>query len=58
LASPDFGYVINQLHHNRLGRLLENTGGEIFLGGKSDGDRKMELTLVKNVELDDILMEE
>jgi len=58
LKSPDIGHVITPAHRNRLKRLLDNSRGEIFIGGGVEGDVKMELTLVKNVALDDVLMED
>ncbi|KAA1472621.1 aldehyde dehydrogenase [Dentipellis sp. KUC8613] len=58
LASPDIGHVISPAHHARLSRLIKSTRGEVFLGGKTVGERKMEITVVKNVPLDDILMED
>ncbi|OBZ77611.1 Aldehyde dehydrogenase family 3 member B1 [Grifola frondosa] len=49
--------IINRSHHARLLGLLERTKGEIVLGGQHDGDRRLAPTVVKNVQLDDALME-
>lgn len=58
LKSPDIGHVISQVHHDRLSNLIESTQGEVIIGGKTAAGQKMELTVVKNVALDDILMQE
>ncbi|KAI0055289.1 aldehyde dehydrogenase [Artomyces pyxidatus] len=58
LKSPDIGHIISPLHRNRLTGLLEKTNGKIALGGGVEGDKKMEITIVKDVGVNDILMED
>lgn len=56
--SNSFGRIINHRHFERLNNLIKNTKGEIVLGGGSEAsDRFIELTIVKNVKADDVLME-
>ena len=57
LASKNFSKIINENHFKRLSKLLDETKGEIVAGGKRDeGERKIEVTLVRNVKPDDSLM--
>lgn len=58
LKSPDIGHVISEIHHDRLSNLVKNTRGKVIIGGKTAAGKKMELTVVKDVPLDDILMQE
>lgn len=57
--SESFGRIINKKHAARLLALLQNTKGEKVFGGKTDiGNRFVEITIVKNVPADDVLMGE
>ncbi|KAH9947074.1 Aldehyde/histidinol dehydrogenase [Amylocystis lapponica] len=53
-----WGKIVNAAHHARLRDLLARTKGEIVIGGEFDGDKRIALTIVKNVQLDDALMED
>ena len=58
---PDskWGKIINRRHFDRLTGLIKHTNGKIFLGGRDDpASHRIELTVVKDVKLDDVLMEE
>ncbi|ETW75178.1 hypothetical protein HETIRDRAFT_330758 [Heterobasidion irregulare TC 32-1] len=56
LKSPDIGRIISSTHRQRLQNLLGSTDGEVVLGGGVAGDTKMEITIVKDVQIDDPLM--
>ncbi|KAM7536610.1 hypothetical protein Aperf_G00000085141 [Anoplocephala perfoliata] len=57
--SEDFPRIINKKHAARLLALLQNTNGEKVFGGRTDFQNKfIELTIIKNVEADDVLMGE
>ena len=58
LKSPDIGRIISSTHRQRLQNLLDSTDGEVVLGGGVAGDTKMEITIVKDVQIDDPLMAE
>ena len=57
---PDaqWGKMVNRHHHARVKNLIDKTKGEIILGGEVDGDRRIALTVVRNIEKADSLMEE
>ncbi|GAA5990771.1 hypothetical protein JCM10908_000008 [Rhodotorula pacifica] len=56
-ANKDYSRVINERHYKRLSGLLDKTKGEIVFGGKRDDqERKIEVTVVRNVKADDALM--
>jgi aldehyde dehydrogenase (NAD+) len=51
-TSPDFGRIVNARHHERLLKLLENSG-EIVAGGDADlAERYIAPTILRNVSLD------
>ncbi|KZT24139.1 aldehyde dehydrogenase [Neolentinus lepideus HHB14362 ss-1] len=52
------GRILTPAHHARLTRMLESTRGSIVVGGKSEGTKRLDVTVVKDVPLDDVLMEE
>ncbi|THH11294.1 hypothetical protein EW146_g8099 [Bondarzewia mesenterica] len=56
LKSPDIGHIISPAHRQRLETLVGTTRGEVLLGGGVAGERKMEVTIVKDVQIDDVLM--
>ncbi|GAA5840296.1 hypothetical protein JCM5353_002815 [Sporobolomyces roseus] len=57
LASKNYSKIINENHFKRLSKLLDETKGEIVAGGKRDEkERKIEVTIVRNVKPDDSLM--
>ncbi|GAA5989670.1 hypothetical protein JCM5350_001658 [Sporobolomyces pararoseus] len=57
LESKNYSKIINDNHFKRLSKLLDATNGEIIVGGKRDEkERKIEVTLVRNVKPDDALM--
>ncbi|RIA98614.1 aldehyde dehydrogenase family 3 member B1-like protein [Glomus cerebriforme] len=57
--SPDYARIINHRHFDRLVKLLEQTKGNIVIGGKTDrNDLFIEPTFVENVLKDDKLMED
>ncbi|POY72202.1 hypothetical protein BMF94_4778 [Rhodotorula taiwanensis] len=58
-ANTNYARVINERHYGRLGKLLDSTKGDIAFGGKRDDkERKIEVTVVRNVKGDDALMSE
>lgn len=58
--APDskWGRIVNEANFKRIKNLVEETHGEIILGGKSDNNLRVALTVVAGVKLDDPLMEE
>nr|CDS25360.1 Fatty aldehyde dehydrogenase [Hymenolepis microstoma] len=57
--SKSFGRIINKRHAARLVALLKNTEGKKVFGGKTDLENKfVEITIVKDVPPDDVLMGE
>ncbi|KAL5965786.1 Aldehyde dehydrogenase family 3 member A2 [Taenia solium] len=57
--SEDFSRIVNQRHTTRLSNLLQNTKGKKVYGGKTDLEAKfIEMTIVKDVKEDDVLMQE
>ncbi|KAF8524447.1 NAD-aldehyde dehydrogenase [Gautieria morchelliformis] len=57
--SDSFGRIISEGHLNRLKRYLDETKGEIVFGGEAEHeDKYLAPTLVKNVSLDDSLMQD
>lgn len=53
----ELSHIINAANQARILNLIANTKGSIVLGGKSEGKR-IAPVIVKDVKLDDILMEE
>ncbi|VDN98706.1 unnamed protein product [Rodentolepis nana] len=57
--SESFGRIINKRHAARLLALLQNTKGKKVFGGRTDIENKfVEMTIVRNVPADDVLMGE
>ncbi|GAA5912424.1 hexadecenal dehydrogenase [Sporobolomyces salmoneus] len=57
IESKNYSKIINDNHFRRLSKLLDATKGDIIVGGKRDEkERKIEVTLVRNVKPDDALM--
>lgn len=55
--SPDFARIVNERHHARLTRLLDDA--DVVAGGETDvSDRYIAPTLLKNVKEDDAVMQE
>ena len=55
--SPDFARIVNERHHARLTRLLDNT--DVVTGGETDlSDRYIAPTILRNVSEDDPVMQE
>jgi aldehyde dehydrogenase (NAD+) len=55
--SPDFARIINERHHARLARLLDDA--DIVTGGETDrSNRYIAPTILKNVKKDDAVMQE
>lgn len=50
--------IVNEANFKRVKNLIEETRGEVILGGKSDNNLRIALTVVAGVKLDDPLMEE
>jgi len=47
-ASPDFGTIVNNRHFHRIKKMLDESSGEIILGGKVDESKNhIDLTIVK-----------
>ncbi|KIJ36345.1 hypothetical protein M422DRAFT_179475 [Sphaerobolus stellatus SS14] len=59
LDSPDTGGIINERHFHRVQDMLKRSKGKVVIGGKSDTARlKMEVTVVRDVQGGDSLMED
>ncbi|KAJ6507590.1 aldehyde dehydrogenase [Mycena vulgaris] len=57
-VAPDYLELdLSPEHHARLVDLLARTRGEVVLGGKTEGDEKIEITVGKDVGADDSFME-
>jgi aldehyde dehydrogenase (NAD+) len=51
-SSPDYGRIVNEWHHKRLSKLLENSG-EVVAGGDTElADRYIAPTILRNVSWD------
>lgn len=58
LDNKGYSNLINENHFNRVKKLLETTQGHIAFGGNSDPTtRRMEMTVVTDVDLEDPLMQ-
>lgn len=58
LESKNYSKIINENHFKRLSKLLDATEGDVIVGGKRDEkERKIEVTLVRNVKPNDALMQ-
>jgi acyl-CoA reductase-like NAD-dependent aldehyde dehydrogenase len=57
LVSSDFSKIISPARYEILKELIETTKGDIVIGGGSDSiTRKIDITIVRNVKPDDVLM--
>jgi aldehyde dehydrogenase (NAD+) len=57
MKSNSISRIVSPAHHGRLRDMLKRSKGEIVMGGKTQGNTKIELTVVKDVPADDSLME-
>ncbi|KAJ6590364.1 aldehyde dehydrogenase [Mycena sp. CBHHK59/15] len=57
LASTSISRIVTPEHHARLSELLKRTKGQVAFGGKTEGNSKIELTVLKDVPVDDSFME-
>lgn len=57
LDTPDMSKIINSNHHKRVLDLLAKSKGERILGG-GHNQEKIELTVLKDVPVDDPLVKE
>ena len=57
LDTPDMSKIVNRNHHKRVLNLLANSKGQTILGGGHNWD-KIELTVLKDVPTDDLLVKE
>ncbi|KAF8428056.1 aldehyde dehydrogenase [Boletus edulis BED1] len=62
IGASHYGSIVNESHFNRLSSLLDRTKGEritdVFEGRKDTARKRIEPTVVKNVQDDDPLLEE
>ncbi|TFK50453.1 aldehyde dehydrogenase [Heliocybe sulcata] len=56
-SSSDLGKIVNAAHLARLKDMLARSEGKVVVGGKRDGQR-MEVTILRDVQLDDAVMED
>ncbi|KAJ7889024.1 aldehyde dehydrogenase [Mycena leptocephala] len=57
MKSDSISRIVSPEHHARLIDLLNRTKGEVVIGGKAEGNTKIELTVLKDVPADDSFME-
>ena len=57
-ADSPCGRIVNEANFKRVRNLIEETRGDIIIGGKADDRLRIALTVVAGVQLDDPLMEE
>ena len=57
LNTSDMSKIINGDHHKRVLNLLANSRGQKLLGG-GHNENKIELTILKDVPADDLLVKE
>lgn len=58
-SSPDYSRIVSPRHHKRLVELLEQSDGELVVGGGYDAeDRYIAPTVLRNVDSQDKLMED
>jgi len=57
-SSADYTRIINHQHFDRLDNLLKNTNGKIHGGQRDRNQRFFEPTIVTNIEVGDVLMQE
>ncbi|ODV88774.1 hypothetical protein CANCADRAFT_128575 [Tortispora caseinolytica NRRL Y-17796] len=59
LNTPEYAHIINERHFDRVLNLINDTKGEVKVGGKSNRDTlQIESTLVLNPSLDDPILGE
>lgn len=57
LDNENYSKIISDNHYNRLGKLLDESKGEVVIGGKKDDEKnKIEVTILTDVKEDDSLM--
>lgn len=57
--SPDFGRIVNRKHFARLQHLLQDSTGDVVIGGETNPEsRYVSPTIVKDVKTEDPLMQE
>ncbi|KAJ6470758.1 aldehyde dehydrogenase [Mycena vitilis] len=57
LNSSSISRIVSPEHHARLTDLLKRSKGAVVLGGQTEGNTKIEVTVLKNVLADDALMD-
>ncbi|EWC48854.1 hypothetical protein DRE_00159 [Drechslerella stenobrocha 248] len=58
-ASPDLARIVNDRHFHRIKNMLDQTSGEIKIGGRTDeNDKYIDVTLVKVKDENDSLMKD
>ncbi|KAK6992384.1 Aldehyde/histidinol dehydrogenase, partial [Favolaschia claudopus] len=57
LVSDSISRIVSPDHHSRLMDLLNRSKSEVVVGGRSEGNKKIELTVFKDVQPEDSLME-
>ncbi|KAF8144278.1 aldehyde dehydrogenase [Mycena galopus ATCC 62051] len=57
LQSSSISRIVSPEHHARLIDLLKRSKGEVVLGGQTEGNMKIEVTVLKDVSADDSFME-
>ena len=56
-ASPDYGRIVNKRHFSRIKKMLDETRGEILIGGEVDENENfIELTVVRVDDADDSMI--
>lgn len=57
-ADSQLSTIINPAHHDRLEKLLRSSGGKIISGGTSQEKRRIDISILRDVALNDSVMEE
>ncbi|KAJ7220729.1 aldehyde dehydrogenase [Mycena pura] len=57
MQSDSISRIVSTQHYTRLMGLLNGTQGQVVTGGRSDGQIKIELTVIKDVRPDDCLLD-
>ncbi|KAF8637546.1 hypothetical protein AX17_002753 [Amanita inopinata Kibby_2008] len=58
LNSDSYSRIVTETQFKRLKGLLEKTQGQVVLGGKDDGKKGLEPTIVRDVKPGDVLLDE
>lgn len=58
LKSSSYGRIVTRVHHSRLKGLLERTKGTVAAGGRVDDEKGFEPTIVRDVQENDVLLDE